>query len=61
MVTALRNELAAVTRSRDALELVLNSWHDRARKISKTLLEAVGDVALGTKAPAKLAAAVVRA
>ncbi len=57
---ALRLELATVTRSRDALELVLNGWHDRARKIAKTLLESVGDVALGTKAPDKLAAAVVR-
>jgi hypothetical protein len=49
-----------VTRGRDGLEAVLNGWHDRARKVAKTLLEAVGDVAMGTKAPQKLAAAVVR-
>ncbi len=57
---ALRLELAAVTQRRDALELVLNGWHTRARKIAATLLESVGDVALGTKAPDKLAAAVAR-
>jgi hypothetical protein len=56
---ALRNELRLVTQRCDALELVLNGWHDRARKVAKTLLEAAGDVALGTK-PDKLAAAVVR-
>jgi hypothetical protein len=59
-VAALRLELAAVTRSRDGLEAVLNGWHDRARKVAKTLLEAVGDVAIGTEQPQKLAAAVVR-
>jgi hypothetical protein len=59
-VTALRNELAYMTRSRDGLEAVLNGWHDRARKVAKTMLEAVGDVALGTRQPVKLAAAVVR-
>jgi ABC-type dipeptide/oligopeptide/nickel transport system ATPase component len=59
-VTALRQELAAVTHERNAAQLVLNGWHDRARKVAKTLLEAVGDVAIGTKQPAKLAAAVVR-
>jgi hypothetical protein len=40
--------------------MVLNGWHDRARRIAKTLLEGVGDVAMGTRAPDKLAAAVVR-
>lgn len=57
---ALRAELATVTHRRDALELVLNSRDAQARKIAAMLLESVGDVALGTKAPDKLAAAVVR-
>lgn len=57
---ALRLELTAVTQRRDALELVLHGWHDRARKVAKMMLESVGDVALGTKQPDKLAAAVVR-
>lgn len=60
MVAALRQELESVTRSRDGLQLVLNGWHDRARRIAATLLESVGDVALGTKAPEKLAAAAAR-
>ncbi len=59
-VSALREELAYVTRKRDGLQLVLNGWHDRARKIAKALLEGVGDVAMGTKAPAQLAKAIVR-
>lgn len=59
-VSALRDELASVTRNRDGLQLVLNGWHDRARRIAATLLESVGDVALSTKAPEKLASAVVR-
>lgn len=60
VMSALRQELASVTRSRDAQQLVLNAWHDRARRVASTLLEAVGDVALGTRAPEKLVAAVAR-
>ncbi|MES2910561.1 MAG: DUF87 domain-containing protein [Pseudomonadota bacterium] len=59
-LTAMRQELDAMTRSRDGLQLVLNGWHDRARRMAATLLESVGDVAVGTKAPAKLAMAVER-
>lgn len=59
-MTAIREELDAVTRRRDALQLVINGWQDRARRVAATLLEAVGDVAVGTKAPEKLAVAVAR-
>lgn len=60
MVAALRQELDAAIRARATMELVLNGWHDRARKIAGQLLEAVGDVAVGTTNLEKLEVAAAR-
>lgn len=60
LMAALRQELELMTRSRDSAHLVLNGWHDRARKVAALMLEGVGDVAIGTRAPEKLAVAVAR-